>query len=649
MRGTQCMGAGSFFVVTSKEATSFGAYRMASSAQDNLQRGKACLSCRYAPIRCDGLRPICAQCSRRNRGDDCEYTDKNGPTRTEILEGSLARLQARIKELEQPDDDIEDEHPQAPTCVTIDTSLPPLPPPSRGECGRILRVIPCAGAGLETLEITSPSSEGSTDASHFSDDMGHGPGSSSPASSIEPPPWWELDEPPPDIANMLIRHFLPNSQQLGFALSIRRFLEALEGPMLPHNALMNAIYMWALRLSRNPDLQRHEDAYLQKALMALQDIPSSSPSDPADITLATKIVQVIQAEVLVSQYLYCYGRMHEGRYHIVAAISLALSYGFNRLSPTSVQDAKTTLRARVDLNLLTQSLAPPRDLIEYGERVNVFWSVYNVDRCWSVTGAPCILTDDAVHGTQIDTPWPLDAHEYGMAAANPEIVTLFPSNRTIQRFIAGEPPLPCVSDTSYAAMRVKASALYGRARKLTLAWGSDPTHDARELLRADMNNAVRLALEFTAALPELENLEMRIESSDARRTIYVVHVLMHTAIIVLYQVWASEGDGNAVRMCLAAADEVSRVSDMGGPTVLRLLDPVLGTVGAVLARFYAQELARARNAPDSPEAREHLALVEKHTQRLIQAAKEGNQCPVYGLQTHNIFDIIQTQMLIPDD
>ena len=34
--------------------------------------------------------------------DDCEYTDIQGRTRTQILEENVARLQARIQELENP-------------------------------------------------------------------------------------------------------------------------------------------------------------------------------------------------------------------------------------------------------------------------------------------------------------------------------------------------------------------------------------------------------------------------------------------------------------------------------------------------------------------------------------------------------------------
>ena len=54
--------------------------------------------------RCDGRRPFCSACVRANRTDDCEYTDNQGRTRTQVLEETLERLQARLQELENPED-----------------------------------------------------------------------------------------------------------------------------------------------------------------------------------------------------------------------------------------------------------------------------------------------------------------------------------------------------------------------------------------------------------------------------------------------------------------------------------------------------------------------------------------------------------------
>lgn len=57
----------------------------------------------HSSQRCDGGRPICGQCVRTNREADCEYTDGPGPSPTQMLEEQIARLEARIREIEHPE------------------------------------------------------------------------------------------------------------------------------------------------------------------------------------------------------------------------------------------------------------------------------------------------------------------------------------------------------------------------------------------------------------------------------------------------------------------------------------------------------------------------------------------------------------------
>ncbi len=46
---------------------------------------------------------MCTPCSRTSTPEDCEYTDKQGRSRSEILEENIARVEARIYELEHPE------------------------------------------------------------------------------------------------------------------------------------------------------------------------------------------------------------------------------------------------------------------------------------------------------------------------------------------------------------------------------------------------------------------------------------------------------------------------------------------------------------------------------------------------------------------
>lgn len=81
---------------------------------------------------------------------------------------------------------------------------------------------------------------------------------------------------------------------------------------------------------------------------------------------------------------------------------------------------------------------------------------------------------------------------------------------------------------------------------------------------------------FTPSLPAVENAEERVMSSDDRRTVYVVHTMTYSTVIMLHEVWAEAGDGNQAEsdICLEAAYQVARVPKAG--VDVGLLDPVLG-------------------------------------------------------------------------
>ncbi|KAJ6617053.1 hypothetical protein B0H10DRAFT_1757667, partial [Mycena sp. CBHHK59/15] len=72
-------------------------------SESHLQRGQACYHCRRRKMANFPSRPICGQCSRASRPDDCEYTDNQGRSRVEILEEDISRIETRIYELEHPE------------------------------------------------------------------------------------------------------------------------------------------------------------------------------------------------------------------------------------------------------------------------------------------------------------------------------------------------------------------------------------------------------------------------------------------------------------------------------------------------------------------------------------------------------------------
>ena len=71
--------------------------------------------------RCDGTHPICGQCDRASRAEDCEYVNGQQPSKVQLLEETISRLEARIQEFQNQQGAPSREHhtQQAPAAATM--------------------------------------------------------------------------------------------------------------------------------------------------------------------------------------------------------------------------------------------------------------------------------------------------------------------------------------------------------------------------------------------------------------------------------------------------------------------------------------------------------------------------------------------------
>ena len=106
------------------------------------------------------------------------------------------------------------------------------------------------------------------------------------------------------------------------------------------------------------------------------------------------IQTAIQAEILLAVFLFIVGGgVLETNYRVSSAVSLALGYGMNRITPRS-----------------------PGDPTE-GERIAVFWKVFCLDRLLAITNVqPAIMRLKGNSSVVIMTPWPLTPEEYSQVA-----------------------------------------------------------------------------------------------------------------------------------------------------------------------------------------------------------------------------------------
>ncbi|KAL5514513.1 hypothetical protein ACEPAG_2602 [Sanghuangporus baumii] len=528
-----------------------------------LQRGKACIRCRRRKMKCDGVRPICTPCIDANRADDCEYTDNHSITRTQLLEENVARLESRLQELEGS--------PGSSQTLTL----------------RDPYVVPRLSTGCRTGSQTSPSQMPSIPATQEGR--------------------WEDPDPPSQMSEMLISIFLPNSRALGFALDVDRFRERTSLPTShierPHPALLDAVYVWALRLSSRMELRQREDACLQRAILALQGSTLNHGEHAAHHR-----VEAVQAEVLIALYFLCLGHNFEARYHANAAVALAFSCSLHQ-----VKEANE--------NLTALSLPPPSDDNERAERIRVFWSVFELDSCWSAElESPRSFTDNPTRGTQIDTPW----------TDVPVTETL---GKTVQRFLLSE-YLMLGDDGPHLASRSKASAIYGKT------WDLAARSDSVTRIEEEVRTLAHITAEFARRLPSLDELDAF--GDDVRLNMAVTHAIIHASMIHLHHALTPSATPTASDGLLTHADEIvsilefsSRICFPGNnATQSKFPDPFLAVCGWIAGRVLIEEIDRSMHGPRTHEIRskrwKSLQNLGRLLSELHNCAGFANTLPIFS-------------------
>ncbi|OXC70566.1 hypothetical protein AYX13_01043 [Cryptococcus neoformans] len=195
----------------------------------------------------------------------------------------------------------------------------------------------------------------------------------------------EFDGLKDEHRNLLLDCFLAHVR-LFFEMSIPRFRYRMTfmDKRRPSPALLNAMYLWATRLSQAPNSASMEERFFTEACRHLDAAAAN----------CDRLIDAIRAAMLLSAYAYTNNRHHEGWLVAGIAVRLVLSTGIHRIPSLTFRAAPPTnplLRTRSYL------LPPPEDAIELAERVHAFWCIYSVDRCGALaTGFPSSISDDDI-------------------------------------------------------------------------------------------------------------------------------------------------------------------------------------------------------------------------------------------------------------
>lgn len=213
--------------------------------------------------------------------------------------------------------------------------------------------------------------------------------------------------------------FFDHATTFGFFLNMPRFLRRLTGRFSTSTispALVNSMQLLTLQLVDDPQLRSHEPQLLSRVLQALA-------AATANINPAT-MIEILQAEVLVSFYFFNRDRKLEGGYHATAAVSLAVACDLHKVR--GVQGGGSTSPS----SGAHYRLPVPADDVEEGERIQGFWVVYCVDRCWTVALKSQSVLSRGDFASQIETPWPIETSNYEQVSQRHTAFFFFSVNQT---------------------------------------------------------------------------------------------------------------------------------------------------------------------------------------------------------------------------
>ncbi|KAK7046143.1 hypothetical protein VNI00_007146 [Paramarasmius palmivorus] len=409
--------------------------------------------------------PQCTPCLKSTThvvDGPCDYEDNR--TKVQLLERDVLRLEARLKELEQPQ------------CLgTVKLNKPYT---KKEEPDATFKACMIANGPAHLLNVFDPSSNEDVplELSHFLCVI------------------WSLSQRDADDFTCRVDAFLPHACDFGFFLHMDRFRQSalipLEDPTArlsrPTRGLLSAIHVLGLRLSGTGPTTPQEEARIAAYLTrAINDVTKMMVTESAHPFV---VVQNIQAELLLATFLFCHGRLLEGQYHLTTAISLAIGARLHKIR--SSRD-KATAGSPF-------SLAPSDDPVIEGERINAFWMVFTLSNCWDATvdSSTSLIAVFGDGNMEVDVPWPMCMPEYDQGGFPPGLQGTW----TVQRFLTQAPPEPSKNECGELAMYAKASVLFKRARKME-------THLQRgqEIPDSPTNRVLCALLDsFVATLPALK-------------------------------------------------------------------------------------------------------------------------------------------------
>jgi len=230
-------------------------------------------------------------------------------------------------------------------------------------------------------------------------------------------------------------------------------------------------------------------------------------------------------------------------------MSLAIACGLNTINSLNLNNQSTT-----------SMLKPAQDLVELGDRINMFWILFNIDRAGSLlTGVPCGLADE-----KISTMWPCPSEYYEDGRA------LSQRYGTVNTLYNPESDSIWDLDDNPIALRTKSYALLHRAATL-VARSEAPVTDGE--LDRELGREVQLASHsissFADSLSTLQFAQEESMDSEGMRSILATaSTAAHSAVVQIYGILA-QTDSSAIdrqrSACKNTILTIKEVANLGIP------------------------------------------------------------------------------------
>ncbi|KAH7334924.1 hypothetical protein B0J17DRAFT_672092 [Rhizoctonia solani] len=346
-----------------------------------LTRFGACLVCRRRKLRCDAAQPECNRC--HTSGSTCQYQDSAYRSRTRVLQEQIKELEAKIEEVENQRDRPSSRTPGSPSQdgpnlasgTLLSQSIPKffafIPDnPVRQAAGPSSPLVPGVYPESSTLSRRGPS-----------------------AISL-----------PGDAPMKLLNTFMQRKHVSGFELHtgrvVRSFQPGSREPAVP--ALYYAMLLLGCHFSSEPELKFWENTVYEHTKLELEmNITRAHLNDRSKYNP----LHHLQAMIMLGQWFYLKNRLLEGHVYTTRAMRFAVVLGLHELDSRiydhSVALSQEPLRRGVER-------WRPRDPIELGEAINLWWSGFTRDFAGTIlNGLPPSISLD-----EIKTVWPVSLSEF---------------------------------------------------------------------------------------------------------------------------------------------------------------------------------------------------------------------------------------------